>query len=66
MKCQWNIGKKPAGFILGVPQHLQMLKPFLNGFDMTVKHGGVGIESEPVSCLGNFQPAGTGQLLLTG
>ena len=42
-----------------------MLQPFLNGFNMTIHHGAIGADTQPVSGLYRFNPLGSGSLFRT-
>ena len=61
---QRDIGEKTAGFILQGPEHGEMLDPVGGGLHMSVEHGAVGRDSEPMGDPMNLEPLRSGQLPL--
>ncbi len=45
------------GFVLGFAQTNQMLDPLLEGFNMAEQHRGIGLQTEAMGDLMDFEPA---------
>jgi len=63
LKGQGNEAQKPTRQVLEVSQGKQVFQPFLDGFEVAIQHGCVGLDAQLVGFPDNSKPVGPGRLV---